>query len=253
MKLLEVGRLCKSFKELKVLTDVNLEVGTEERHVIIGPNGAGKTTLFHCITGVLPIDAGYIEINGNKANGMPSNTRTSVGMARTFQKNNLMFDLTVEENLHLAIAARKPYRNRLFKPLHKYNDLLEETHELLSKWNLWERRKRVVKELSYGEQRLLEIVLAIASKPRILLLDEPTSGMSPAETVQTTKLIQSLPRSISLLVIEHDMEVVFSIADRITVLHHGEVLLSGSPQEIRDDGRVKDIYFGGGALAYAEA
>ncbi|MEX2462591.1 MAG: ABC transporter ATP-binding protein [Paenibacillaceae bacterium] len=253
MNLLKVGRLCKSFKELKVLTNVNLEVEAEERHVIIGPNGAGKTTLFHCIAGVLPIDDGLLTINGKNVNGLPSNTRISAGMARTFQKNNLLNSLTVEENLHLAIVACKSYRNRFFKSLTKYNDLLEETQELLSEWKLWDRRKRIVKELSYGEQRLLEIVLAIASKPRILLLDEPTSGMSPAETVQTTKLIQNLPRSISLLVIEHDMEVVFSIADRITVLHHGEVLLSGSPKEIRGDGRVKDIYFGGGALAYAEA
>ncbi|MED4601224.1 ABC transporter ATP-binding protein [Paenibacillus validus] len=253
MSLLQVERLSKSYKALQVLKQVHLEVKPEERHVIIGPNGAGKTTLFHCITGVVPMNEGIVRIHGQDVSRMPSHTRVSAGMARTFQKNNLFGKLTIEENLHLAITACKPYRNRLFKPLNQYRDMMEEAEELLTQWNLWERRKRVVNELSYGEQRLLEIMLAIASKPRILLLDEPTSGMSPAETVQTTKLIQGLPRSISLLVIEHDMEVVFSIADRITVLHHGEVFLTGSPDEISGDERVKAIYFGGGAREHAQA
>ncbi|BCJ88215.1 ABC transporter ATP-binding protein [Effusibacillus dendaii] len=252
VNLLKVERLSKSFKGLQVLKNVSLEVESEERHVIIGPNGAGKTTLFNCITGVLPIDDGVVMLNGRKISGLPSDTRVANGMARTFQKNNLFGNLTVEENLHLAINACKPYRNNIIKPFRMYTDLLQETQELLERWNLWERRHRLVNELSYGEQRLLEIVLALASKPKILLLDEPTSGMSPAETLQTTQLIQSLPRSVSLLVIEHDMEVVFSIADRITVLHHGELFMTGSPNEIRGDERVKEIYFGGGAMAHAQ-
>lgn len=253
MSLLQVERLSKSYKSLQVLKNINLEVKPEERHVIIGPNGAGKTTLLHCITGIVPMNEGTVKLGGKDMSRSPSFARVSAGIARTFQKNNLFDKLTIEENLQLAIAACKPYRNRLFKPLIKYNDMLEEAEDLLLRWNLWERRKRVVNELSYGEQRLLEIILALASKPRILLLDEPTSGMSPAETIQTTKLIQSLPRSISLLVIEHDMEVVFSIADRITVLHHGEVFLTGSPDDIRGDERIKAIYFGGGVLEHAQA
>jgi len=251
MTLLKVERLSKSFKALKVLSNINLDLNKNERHVIIGPNGAGKTTLFHCITGVLPMDEGIVTIGGKSIGELPSHTRVAHGMARTFQKNNLFGRLTIEENLHLAITACKNYRNRLFKPLSKYRDVAEETKELLIQWNLWERRHQVVNELSYGEQRLLEIMLAIASKPQILLLDEPTSGMSPVETTQTTKLIQSLPHSISLLVIEHDMEVVFSIADRITVMHHGEIFLTGTPDEIRGDERVKEIYFGGGAMKHA--
>ena len=149
--------------------------------------------------------------------------------------------------MHLAIEARKPYRFGLFKPLSWRTDLMEESEELLRRWDLWGRRERKVRELSYGEQRLLEVLLALASKPRMLLLDEPTSGMSPAETAQTIRLIQELPRSLTLLVVEHDMEVVFAIADRITVLHHGEVFLSGPPEEVRGDERVREIYFGGGA------
>lgn len=251
MSLLKVEHLSKSFKALQVLKDVSLEVREGERHVVIGPNGAGKTTLFNCITGTLPINEGTVTVNGNRISGLPAYTAVGVGMSRTFQKNNLFGSLTVEENLHLAINACKPYRFNFMNTINKFNDLVEETEQLLKEWNLWERRDRVVNELSYGEQRLLEVLLALASKPKILLLDEPTSGMSPAETIQTTKIIQSMPRSITLLVIEHDMDVVFSIADRITVLHHGEVFLSGAPEEIKGDERVKEIYFGGGTLKHA--
>ena len=253
MSMLQVKNLSKSFKGLQVLRDINIEVEASERHVIIGPNGAGKTTLFNCITGNLPLDSGTVTIEGRPVSHKPNHTRVHDGLARTFQKNNLFNQLTVEENVDLAIMACKPYRFRLFKPMSRYADMREEAERLLTEWGLWDRRHRKVDELSYGEQRLLEIMLALASKPKILLLDEPTSGMSPAETIKTTKLIQSFPRSITLLVIEHDMEVVFSIADRITVLHHGEVFMSGKPEDIRGDERVKEIYFGGGMKRHAEA
>ncbi len=139
-----------------------------------------------------------------------------------------------------------------FKPLDSYADIRAEADELIEQWNLLERKDRIVSELSYGEQRVLEVMLAVALKPKVLLLDEPTSGMSPAETAHTTKLIQQLPRSMTMVIIEHDMDVVFSIADRITVLHHGELLLSGSPDEIRNNSLVQDVYFGGGALSHAD-
>lgn len=247
MSPLKVANLNKSFKALHVLRDVSLEVEDEERHVVIGPNGAGKTTLFNCIMGTLPPSSGEVRFDGEDVGKLPAHSRAPLGMARTFQKNNLFGKLTVEENVHLAVEARKPYRFGLFKPLSWHVDLMEESEDLLRRWSLWERRDRKVDELSYGEQRLLEILLALASKPRILFLDEPTSGMSPAETTRTVELIQGLPRSLTLLVIEHDMEVVFAIADQITVLHHGEVFLSGAPDEVRGDERVKEIYFGGGA------
>ena len=247
MSPLAVKNLNKSFKALQVLKDVSLEVHDEERHVVIGPNGAGKTTLFNCIMGTIPISSGEVVFGGVNVSSLPTHARVPLGMSRTFQKNNLFESLTVEENVHLAIEARKPYRFGLFKPLSWRTDLMEESEELLRRWDLWGRRERKVRELSYGEQRLLEVLLALASKPRMLLLDEPTSGMSPAETAQTIRLIQELPRSLTLLVVEHDMEVVFAIADRITVLHHGEVFLSGPPEEVRGDERVREIYFGGGA------
>ncbi|MCL6575450.1 ABC transporter ATP-binding protein [Kyrpidia sp.] len=251
--MLTIEGINKSFKSLRVLRDVSLKVQPGERHVIIGPNGAGKTTLFNCITGSQRIDAGRIYLGGEEITHFPSHRRVHLGLARTFQKNNLFGTLTVEQNIHLAVAATKPYRSRLFKPLSRYRDLREETEELLRRWKLTDRRNVRVNNLSYGEQRLLELVLALASRPRILLLDEPTSGMSPAETLETVALIQNLPGTMALLVIEHDMEVVFSIADRLTVLHHGEMIASGTPEEIRSNEMVKRIYFGGGAKIGAGA
>jgi branched-chain amino acid transport system ATP-binding protein len=251
VSLLRVESLDKSFNALRVLREITLSVDAEERHVIIGPNGAGKTTLFNCVMGTIPLSSGKVLLDGKDVGGMPAHRRVPMGMSRTFQKNNLFGRLTVEENVNLAVEARKPYRFGLFKPLAWRRDLAEESEEMLRQWDMWERRDRRVDELSYGEQRLLEVMLAIASRPRVLLLDEPTSGMSPAETSQTIRLIQDLPRSLTLLVIEHDMEVVFAIADRITVLHHGEVFLSGTPDEVRGDERVSEIYFGGGAKPHA--
>lgn len=247
MSLLQVKGIYKSFGSLPVLQNVSLEVQPNERHVIIGPNGAGKTTLFNAITGVISIDAGSIVMEGKNIGQSPAHARVSHGLARTFQKNNLFENLTLEENLELSVLSNKSYRFQIMKAVDKYSELYEDTKRLLDDWDLWDRRKRLVRELSYGEQRLLELLLALALKPRLLMLDEPTSGMSPAETRRTIELIQSLPKNISLLVVEHDMEVVFSIADRITVLHHGEVFLSGKPEEIRGHEKVTEIYFGGGA------
>lgn len=247
MSLLQVQGIYKSYGSLPVLQNISLEVQPQERHVIIGPNGAGKTTLFNAITGVIPIDAGSIVMEGKNIGQSPAHARVASGMARTFQKNNLFENLTLEENLELSVLSNKAYRYQILRSAKKYTEIYEGTKQLLDDWDLWNRRKRLVKELSYGEQRLLELLLALALKPRLLMLDEPTSGMSPAETRRTIELIQSLPKSIALLVVEHDMEVVFSIADRITVLHHGEVFLSGKPEEIRGHEKVTEIYFGGGA------
>lgn len=249
MTLLRVENISKSFNTLQVLQNITLEVQPGERHVIIGPNGAGKTTLFNCITSQLALNSGEVFLEDVEISKLTPNKLVHLGMGRTFQKNNLFGNLTVKENLHLALTALKPYRYKLFKPLFSYSDLKKETEEIIEQWKITDRQDVIVNNLSYGEQRLLEVLLALASKPKILLLDEPTSGMSPAETVQTSEMIQKLPRSVALLVIEHDMDVVFSIADRITVIHHGEVILSGTPEEVRNNDTVKQIYFGGGARA----
>lgn len=251
MTLLTISNLYKSYRDLEILKDINLQVKEGERHVIIGPNGAGKTTLFNCITGHSTIDQGEITFDHKKIYHMPHYRLNHLGISRTFQHNNLFDHLTVEENIELAMMSKKTYSYQLFKPLKKYEDLKKEKKKLLSEWDIYDRKDKMVKELSYGEQRILEIMLSMASKPRLLLLDEPTSGMSPSETKSTAELIKGLPRSVTLLIIEHDMEVVFSIADKITVLHHGKLIVSGSPDEIREDEYVREIYFGGGALTGA--
>jgi branched-chain amino acid transport system ATP-binding protein len=257
MSLLEVVGLHKSFKGVRALWDVSLTVEPGERHVIIGPNGAGKSTLFNTMMGFLAADAGDVRLGGTPIGRLPAHARVPLGMACTFQKNNLFEALTVEENIHLAIAACKPYRFGLFTPLVARADLRQEAEERLRAWQLWERRTMTVQALSYGEQRLVELALALVSRPRIVLLDEPTSGMSPAETAETIQRLRALPRTLALLVIEHDMDVVFAIADRITVLHHGEVFASGPPDAVRGDPRVREIYFGGtfsgGARAHVGA
>lgn len=251
MSLLSVKGLYKTYGKLEILKNVHLDVQPEERHVVIGPNGAGKTTLFNCITGMVPIDGGSVVMDGRDLTHLPPHLRAKQGLARTFQKNNLFMELSVERNVALAVLAHKPYRHQPLKPLNWYEEVFQETHQLLKEWDLYDRKDRLVNELSYGEQRLLEILLALASKPKLLLLDEPTSGMSPAETQQTIHLIQKLPRSTALLVVEHDMDVVFAIADRITVLHHGEVFASGTPEEVKGNAQVAEIYFGGGARNHA--
>ena len=250
MTLLRVENISKSFNTLQVLQNISLDVQPGERHVIIGPNGAGKTTLFNCITSQLALNSGAVFLEDVEISKLPPNKLVHLGMGRTFQKNNLFGNLTVKENLQLALTALKRYRYKLFKPLSSYSDLKAETEEIIEQWKITDRQDVIVDNLSYGEQRLLEVLLALASKPKILLLDEPTSGMSPAETAQTSEMIQKLPRSVALLVIEHDMDVVFSIADRLTVIHHGEVILNGTPEEVRNNDTVRQIYFGGGAKAH---
>ncbi len=251
MSLLKVVNLNKSYGELEILKDISLQVDEGERHVIIGPNGAGKTTLFNCITGTVQIDSGEVRVKDKITNLLPYYKLNHLGVSRTFQQNNLFENLTVEENINLAIASKKSYRYQMFKPLKSYSDLNKETIAILNEWDIYERKDKIVNELSYGEQRTLEVILSMASKPRLLLLDEPTSGMSPLETKSTAELIKGLPRSVTLLIIEHDMEVVFSIADKITVLHHGQLIFSGTPDEIRNSEFIREIYFGGGALADA--
>ncbi|SFE98707.1 ABC transporter ATP-binding protein [Alteribacillus iranensis] len=247
--LLKVSDLNKSFKALHVLKNVNMEVENGERHVIIGPNGAGKTTLFNCIYGTLTPTSGMVYFKDKPIHDEESYKRVKKGMSRTFQKNNLFEDLTVEENVHLAILGNKDYKFNPLKPLLQYKDVNEKKVEVLEEWGMYARRKWLVNQLSYGEQRLLEIILALSSNPTLVLLDEPTSGMSPSETSQFTNFIKKIPRDITLLIIEHDMEVVFSIADKITVLHHGEALLSGDPESVRGEQMIQEIYFGGGALS----
>ncbi len=244
MSVLRIDHLHRSFGSLVVTRDVTLTVEDGERHVIIGPNGAGKTSLINQIGGQLAPSGGHIRVADIDITGWPPERIARHGVARTFQRNNLFQNLTVAENLRLAIQIKRGNPLDFYRSAKRDARVVSHAEALLDSVHLAGNGDRPVRNLSYGEQRQLEIGMALAGDPVLLLLDEPTSGMSPAETERMIELISTLPRTIALLMIEHDMNVVFSIADRITVLSFGEVLASGSVAEIRANERVRDVYLG---------
>ncbi len=239
-----VEKLRRDFGALAAVNGVSFSVAQGERRAIIGPNGAGKTTLFNLISGEIPPTSGKVFLNGCEATHWPVHTRVRNGLARTFQRNNLFLNLTVFENVRLAVQRCLGMSRALFKPAHQFERANEHTRELLARLGLADRAETLARNLSYGEQRQLEIAVALATEPSILLLDEPTAGMSPAETILISQLLQRLPRTLTLLVIEHDMDVVFQLAERVTVLHYGEVLVDGAAQQVRTDPRVLEVYLG---------
>lgn len=241
---LVIERLSKNFGGLQALHDLSLEIQPGERRAILGPNGAGKTTLFNLIGGQLPPSSGRIFLFGREVTKLPPFRRAALGLARTFQITTLFPNLTVMENMLLAVQALDSVRFVLYRPLTSYTHILRKARSLLEQWKLWETRHALVRQLSYGEQRQLEILLALAHMPRVLLLDEPTAGLSAAETQQVVSMIQHLDPSITVLLIEHDMDVAFQVAQHITVLHQGKLLADGSPAAIRKDPTVAEIYLG---------
>ena len=243
---LAVARISRSFGGLRAVDEVDLTLGPGERRGIIGPNGAGKTTLFNLIAGEVPPTAGRIALFGRDVTRLPPQRRAALGLARTFQVNTLFPNLTVSENLLLAVQGTTPTKLRLHRPLSSYRDLHEQARSLLDSVGLEGAGEAMARTLSHGEQRQLEVALALASRPRVLLLDEPTAGLSLAESQRLTSLLKRLDRSMSLLVIEHDMDVVFDLAERITVLHEGKVIAEGDRAEVRGNALVKDIYLGTG-------
>ena len=243
MSVLRIDHLSHSFGSLIVTNDVSMSIEDGERHVIIGPNGAGKTSLINQIGGQLRPSAGRILLGNTDITGWPPHRISRMGLARTFQRNNLFQNLSVIENLRLAVQARFGNPLNFITPVSRLRYLHNHVEQLMQRVHL-DRGLRLVRELSYGEQRQLEVGIALAAEPKLLLLDEPTSGMSPAETGQMINLIANLPRSLSILMIEHDMKVVFSISDRITVLNRGEVLATGTPIEIQTNNRVREVYLG---------
>jgi branched-chain amino acid transport system ATP-binding protein len=244
VKILDIERLRRAFGSLVVTDDVNLAIAAGERHVIIGPNGAGKTSLINQIGGQLAPSSGRIMLKGRDIAGLSPNRISRMGVARTFQRNNLFHNLSVIENLRLALSVKFGNPLDCFRVADRDAALIDRAHHLMQQVHLGDDGARIARNLSYGEQRQLEIGVALAGEPELLLLDEPTSGMSPAETGRMIELIASLPRSLSLLMIEHDMQVVFSVADRITVLYYGKVLASGLPAEIQANDRVREVYLG---------
>jgi branched-chain amino acid transport system ATP-binding protein len=244
MNVLRLEGLNKSFGNLVVTDDVDLTIAQGERHVIIGPNGAGKTSLVNQIGGQLKPSSGRILLKDRDITGSRPYRISRMGVARTFQRNNLFQNLSVIENLRLALEMRRGNPLNCFMPVGRNRALATRADELMRQVHLAGDGGRSAGKLSYGEQRQLEIGIALAGEPELLLLDEPTSGMSPTETARMIDLIGTLPRSLSILMIEHDMKVVFSVADRITVLHYGKVLVTGTPTEVQANSRVREVYLG---------
>jgi branched-chain amino acid transport system ATP-binding protein len=244
--ILELKGLSKSFGGLRAVRGVDLAVMPGDRKAVIGPNGAGKTTLFNLVTGILPATSGAVMLFGRDVTRWPSHRRTALGMARTFQVTSLFPRLTVVDNVLLAIEGLRRTKFVMWRPLASYRDVQEKAHRLLADAGFLDRRDVEVRYLSHGEQRQLEIVVGLAGDPKILLLDEPAAGLSSGESAEMAKFLGRLDRSLAILLIEHDMDVVFDVADHISVLHFGEVVETGAAERIRGSAKVQEIYLGTG-------
>jgi branched-chain amino acid transport system ATP-binding protein len=244
LKALDIKTLSKSFGGLQAIYDISLEIEEGERRVIIGPNGAGKTTLFNLISGFIFPSNGHISLLGRDVTNLSPHQRATLGLARTFQVTNLFPKLTVFETILLGVQAMKRFRYCFYRPAKTFREMILEVERFLEEWNLWEKKGIFIKNLSYGEQRQIEVIMALAAKPRILLLDEPTAGLSQTETAMVTSIIKNLPQEITTILIEHDMDVAFGIAEKITVLHMGSILTEGFIDQIKGNPKVSEIYLG---------
>jgi branched-chain amino acid transport system ATP-binding protein len=241
---LSLHELSKAFGGLKAVDKVALSVTPGERRALIGPNGAGKTTLFNLISGDLTPTGGRITLFGKDVTDLPPHRRAALGLARTYQITNLFPSLTVLDNLLLAVQALERTKLVLLKPITSYAHLYERARAALNSVGLGDKEAEVVKNLSHGEQRQMEIAMALAGRPRLLLLDEPAAGLSPGESRMMTELLKRLNSGITLIVIEHDMDVAFALTDRVTVLHNGTVVADGSRDDVKANPLVREIYLG---------
>ncbi len=244
MRLLELSSVSKDFAKLEVLKEINLSVSSGERHAIIGPNGAGKTTLFNLISGKYRPSAGIISFRGRNITHWGPHKRNRLGLSRSFQINNAFFGLDVFENVRTGVRSRFGLRYSFFKRPGGMPGIDEETWTILNQVGLADYAGIPARELSYGQQRALEIGMAMSTDPELILLDEPTAGMTREETDGAVDLISRVTAGKTLIIIEHDMDVVFSLSDTVTVLQNGAVLISDKPQVVRQDQRVKDAYLG---------
>jgi branched-chain amino acid transport system ATP-binding protein len=244
MEVLRVESLSKNFGGVHALQNIFLSVEKGEKLAIIGPNGAGKTTLFNVLNGKLPPTGGRIFFFGQDITTMPTHRRASLGLARTFQLTSLFLNLTVLDNTLLALHGTQPSRFQMFRSNSSYQTLIIKAEELLGVMDLWGKRDLPVKHLSYGEQRKMEITLSLASDPKLLLLDEPGNGLTAIEMTALIDLIRNVAKGMTVLLVAHDMDLVFRVANRIIVLHYGQIIAEGSPEAIQADSNVKEIYMG---------
>lgn len=244
MEALRVEGLSKDFGGVRAVSGVSFKVEAGENLAIIGPNGAGKTTLFNLLNGQLSATAGKIYLFGQDITTMATHRRAHLGQARSFQLTSLFPNLTILKNVLLALLGTQPSRFQMFRPAIGKGDLLAKAQELLESIDLWGRRDVPVQEVSYGEQRKLEITLSLASKPKLLLLDEPTCGLTAGEGGDFIHTLLHLGTEITLILVAHDMDVVFSVASRVIVLHYGQIIADGKPDQIQADPKVNEVYMG---------
>ena len=245
MNILETRGLTRQFGRLTAVREVDLAVAAGQRHAVIGPNGAGKTTLFHLVTGSLRPSAGRVRFRDTDITGLAPHRIGRLGMARSFQITNIFGRLSVRENVRLAIQARHKRRGIWWGGRSLMAETTDRAMTLLERLKLATVADAAADTLSYGDQRRLEIGLAIASSPVLLLLDEPTAGMSRAEAHEIVDFLQQIPREVTILLIEHDIDVVSRLSDRVTVMHLGAILAQGTPDDVQHDSRVREAYFGG--------
>ena len=240
----------KRFGEFHAVKDVTLDIPLEQRCALLGPNGAGKTTLLNLISGRLELSAGTIAINGTDVTGQHAGQRARLGVGRSFQKTNIFPQLSLEQNIKLGLQAREPAAN--WNPWRNIGidaDLNAKARDMLRRVNIGRPGDAIAEELSYGEQRQLELAITLATQPRIVLLDEPTAGMSPAETTLILELMVELLRGLTVIIVEHDLSVVDRIADRIVVMERGSVIADGTPDAVKSDSRVQQAYLKGAVHA----
>jgi branched-chain amino acid transport system ATP-binding protein len=239
--ILKTELLSVRFGGLVALSEVNFAVERGKTHAIIGPNGAGKSTFFNCLTGVLRPTGGRIIFNGEDITGLPSNKISQKGIARSYQITNILPNASVLENVRIAAQSRRHSWNMVAHHS-AFADINEKAERALDSVGLLGKVDELASNLSHGEQRNLEIGIALATEPALVCLDEPTAGMSSAETRETMQLVRQIAENLTILIVEHDMEVVMELADRITVLHYGEILAEGTPEEIQQNSKVLEVY-----------
>lgn len=243
--MLEVVDLNKSFGSLLVTDNVSFRLEKGERRVVLGPNGAGKTTLFNMLAGELAPSSGDILLRGKSVTSLPVEARARLGISRSYQKNNLFEGFTIRENLSLAAAAAMGLSKSLFRDTHRDPELIRMVEDVAGQVGLGELLDVPVANATYGNRRQLEVGLALTNNPSVLLMDEPTSGVGPGMIKSFHKLLKSLSRELTILIIEHDMDLAFDVADRITVMNYGKVVFEGTPDETKASRLVNEIYLGG--------
>ena len=241
---LQTVKLCKSFGALTVAADIDFALEAGARHALIGPNGAGKTTFVNLLTGRLAPSSGSVALGGEDVTQLAQAQRVKRGLGRTFQINTLFGSMSVLDNVALGVAERRGTAGKWWRPANSYAEVRDEALELLASLGIADEAPRRVLDLPYGKQRLVEIAIALGLRPRVLLLDEPAAGVPKVESERILEALAQLPKDIAILIIEHDMDLVFRFAERITVLVQGEVLCHGTPNEIARDARVREVYLG---------